>query len=133
VHQKRLKVNSTRVFRATNAINALIDNYNAMISSHLKLGCPQTGPSGAEMRKMARIAISQAIDQHDHLIEERRFTLEEHGALLELASEITYLRLSDKLLEAIDLQIAAAEDLTQRVEARRSQSGWKAFKQAPVG
>lgn len=133
VHQKRLKVNSTKIFRTANAIGPLIENYHAMISTHLKVGRLTTGPSNAGLRRMARAAISRAIEQYDQLIEERRCTLEEHGALLELASEITYLRLTNKMLEAINLQIAAAEDLDQRMEARRLEAGWKAFKQTPAG
>jgi hypothetical protein len=130
VHQKRLKANSAEIFRSATAVQQLIDNYHNMIALHLKSGGIMSGPSGADLRKMARTAIGHAIEKYDGLLEARRRVLEEHGALLELASEITYLRAATRLLDAIDLQIVAAEDLGQRMAARASNSRWNVFKQA---
>lgn len=132
VHQKRLKVSSTQLFRASLKIDSLIANYYFMMSV-LKINGFRAGPDDAHQRKMTRIAVSRTIEYHDSLLEERRRFLQYHGALLESASEVDYLKITDKLLEAIDLQITAAEDLAERMEARTTKTDWRTFKHRPLG
>lgn len=130
IHQKRLKISASQLLRSLVTIDPLISEYYAEMEIARASGF-RAGPDAAERRKRKRVEIAQAINRYDSLLEARRQILEKQDAWLQSVFEVKELSGTDKLLEAINMQIAAAEDLAERMGAREAKKDWKTFKHIP--
>lgn len=130
VHQKRLKTSASQLFKALITIDPLILEYYAAMEM-VKANGFKAGPDAARARKQKRTDIAQAIERYDSLLEERRQILQKQDTWLHATFEVREFKGTDKMLEAINMQIAAAEDLSERVAAREANNEWKTFKDVP--
>jgi len=82
----------------------------------------ETGEATTKAREQKHDHIVQAIEHYDSLLEVCRAILEKQDSWLEKASDIEGLSTTDQMLEAINTQIAAAEEMEKRMVVREEQS-----------
>lgn len=89
----------------------------------------QSDPLVTRAWKAQQLAVKTAIERYDVLLEARRTMLQDHLAWLVSVADAPEAGLEDKLVAALDTQIAAAHDMQDRFDEREAQEQWKIFEQ----
>lgn len=109
VHQKRLKVNCSQIAKCQNDFNIAKFQFSQMLTDKF-----------SSTNRVDRIKTLNKLDglvtRYEALYENRFEMLRKQDAWLEEALEVEHIMYTDELEQALDMQIAATQDLVQRKE-----------------
>jgi hypothetical protein len=127
LHEKRLKVNSTQLGKGKRCITHLIAEDNKQWEVLKKTGF-RGGLHASTQIKDRRRRLIDALERCDNLLEARRADLQAHSQWIEDALRTPNVCVATRLLQSIEIQIAASEDLDEMMAEREQNAVWNAFR-----
>jgi hypothetical protein len=126
-NEKRLKVNSIQLGKGKTCIAHLIAEDDKQWDE-LKKSRFRGGAHISSQIKDRRRRLIDALERYDALLESRRADLQAHGLWIEAALRVPDVCISDRLLDSIEIQIAATQKLDEMTAEREENKVWNAFK-----